>query len=207
VSGVVVLEGTDDAKVRANLLATRIVGQIVDGYLGRTDPSATINPNGSFRLTGLAAGRLMFQMQPREAFRVIRVERDGIASPGGVEIKEREQVKGLRVVVGQPNSAIRGTIKMPTGMELPAGTRFEVVVIRTEDLTRGSFVNPVEADVRRNFRVEGLIPGTYDVVVKALTPPGTPRIPPARQTVVVTNGAVADVTITLQMPKPAANEP
>jgi Carboxypeptidase regulatory-like domain len=207
VSGVVVLEGTDDAKVRANLLATRIVGQSVDGYLGRTEPAAAINPNGSFRLTGLAAGRLMFRMQPRDAFRVMRVERDGIASPGGVEIKEREQVKGLRVVVAQANSAIRGVIKMSNGLELPGATRFQVVVIRTEDGTRSSFVNPVEADVRGNFRVDGLIPGTYQVVVRPLTPPDIQRIPPAGQTVVVTSGAVADVTITFQMPKPAANKP
>jgi uncharacterized protein (DUF2141 family) len=205
VSGLVVLEGTDDAKVRASLLATRIIGQIADGYLGRTDPSTTINPNGSFRLTGLAAGRLVIQLQPREAFRVIRVERDGMAYPGGVEIKEREQITGLRVVVGQANGAIRGVIKLPTGLQLPPTTRFQVIVRRTEDLSRSSYVNPVDADSRGYFRVEGLIPGTYEIVVRVMmtTPPAErPSIPPAKQTCVVTNGAVTDVTVTFQMPAP-----
>ena len=205
VSGVVILEGTDDAKVRANLLASRIVGEVVDGYFGRSDPSSAINPNGSFRLTGLAAGRLIPLLQTRDPIRVIRLERDGVIYPRGVEIKEREQVTGLRVVVGYANAAIRGTIKLPTGLELPAPPRLRVTFRRTEDLVPGPSVRPVEADARGNFRVDNLIPGTYEIVVSVFmsaTPAQPQRIPPARQTVVVTNGAVADVTITLQMPVP-----
>jgi hypothetical protein len=201
VLGVVILEGTDDAKVKANLLAGRIVGQIVDGYIGRTDPSATINPNGSFRLTGLAPGRLLLEMQPRESFHVIRVERDGIVYPRGVEIKEHEQVTNLRVVVGYANAVIRGVIKLPNGLELPADTRFRVFVRRTEDPTPGSYGAPVEADARGQFRIEGLISGTYDIMVNVLG--SRPNIPAARQSVIVTNGSVTDVSITIQMPKPA----
>ena len=64
--------------------------------------------------------------------------------------------------------------------------------------------SPVAADARGHFSVEGLIPGTYEIVVSVLTPPDIPpRIPPAKQTVVVTYGAVADVTITIPMPKPS----
>ena len=203
VSGVVVLEGTDDPKVRANLLNFRIVGQIVDGYLGRTDPSSAINPNGSFRFTGLAAGRLVPHLQPREPFRVIRLERDGIVFPHGVEIKEREQVSGVRVVVGYANGAIRGMIKLPTGLELPTPPRLRVFVRRTEGVAGGSPIPSVEADARGAFRVDGLVPGTYEVVISVLTsatPAQSQRIPPARQTVVVTSGSVADVAITLQMP-------
>lgn len=205
VSGVVVLEGTDDAKVRANLLASQIVGEIVDAYLGRSHPSSAINPNGSFRFTGLAAGRLIPHLQPREPIRVIRLERDGVIYPRGVEIKEREQITGLRVVVGYANASIRGTIKLPTGLELPARPRLRVFVRRTDEQVPNSYIAPVEADTRGNFRFDNLIPGTYDIVVNVLisaTPAQPQRIPPARQTVVVTNGAVADVTITLQMPVP-----
>ena len=203
VSGVVILEGTDDPKVRANLLATRIVGEIVDGYLGRSHPSSAINPNGTFRFTGLAAGRLMPHLQPREAFRVIRMERDGVIYPRGFEIKEREQITRVRVVVGYANAAIRGTIKLPTGLELPSPPRLRVFVRRTEDLVPGFSIPPIEADARGNFRIDGLIPGTYEIVVNVLigATPGQPqRIPTTRQTVVVTNGAVADVTFTVQIP-------
>ena len=205
VSGVVILEGTVDAKLRANLIGSRIVGQIVDGYLGQTEPSATINPNGSFRLAGLAAGRLMFRLEPREPFRVIRVERDGFVNPRGVEIKEREQVTGLRVVVGHANGSIRGVIRLPNGVELPATTRVQVTVRRTEDSIQSPYSGVVEADARGHFRVDGLVPGTHEIVVSVFMNQSVhpSSIPPIRQTVVVTSSAVADVTITLQMPKPA----
>ena len=204
VSGVVILEGTDDAKVRATLLASRIFGQIVDGYLGRPNPSATINPNGSFRITGLAAGRLMLHLQPREPFRLIRLERDGVIYPRGVEIKEHEQVTGLRVVVGHANGVIRGVITLPSGLELPVTAQLRVGIRRTEDVTPGSYSAPVEPDARGHFLVDGLIPGTYEIAVSVLNvPPAQPlNIPSVRQTVVVTNSAVADVIITLQVPKP-----
>jgi hypothetical protein len=205
VSGVVILEGTDDPKIRAHLLASRIVGEIVDGYLGRSNPSSAINPNGSFRLTGLAAGRLVPHLQPRDPVRVIRLERDGIVYPHGFDIKERDQVTGLRVVVGHANAAIRGTIKLPPGLELPAPPRLRVFVRRTDEQVPNFYISPVEADTRGNFRVDNLIPGTYDVLVNVLitATPGQPqRIPTTKQTVVVLSGAVAEVTFTVQIPAP-----
>ena len=201
VSGVVILEGTDDPKIRSKLLAARISGQIIDGYIGQSHPSATINPNGSFRITGLAPGRLWFHLQPRDTFEIIRLERGGMVHPRGVEIKEREQVTGLRVVVGHANGAIRGTIKIPGDLELPPNARIRIAIRRTEQVISG-FVPPIEPDARGHFSVEGLIPGTYEVVVTVLGSRRTepPSIPPAKQTVVVTSGAVADVNITLQKP-------
>jgi hypothetical protein len=204
VSGVVILEGTNDATVRASLFASRIVGQITGSNFGRTQPSSTINPDGSFRITGLAAGRLMLQLQPRESFRINRLERDGMVTRD-VEIKEHEQITGLRVIVGHANGAISGLIKLPTGFELPATARLRIFVARTEDLGTGSNISPVEADARGHFRVDGLTGGTYEIVVGAFVtapPTRTPIIPPIRQTVVVTSGAVTDVEITLQKPVP-----
>ena len=199
VSGVVILEGTDDPKVRANLLAARIVGRM-DGYLGRSDPSATINPNGSFRLSGLAAGRLIPHLEPYQPFQVIRLERGGMVYPRGVEIKEHEQVTDLRVVVGLANGSIRGVIRPPTGSELPANARLRVLARRIDD--PGPYGVEVEADARGHFRVESLIPGTYEIAVSVLMNT-QPTQPSSKQTIVVTNGAVADVTIALKMPKPS----
>lgn len=204
VSGVVVLEGTDDPKLRATLLGSRIVGH-VDGYLGRSNPSGAINPNGGFRLTGLAAGTLMFHLDPHEPLRLIRIERDGIIYPRGVEIKSHEQVNGLRVVFAHANGSIRGTITPPAGVELPASVRISITARRIEDQTPGYYGSPVEADARGRFRVDGLVAGTYEISVRVFMsgPAAQPlNIPVTRQTVVVTHGAVADVTIALQAPKP-----
>ena len=203
VSGVVVLEGTDDPKVRATLLGSRIVGH-VDGYLGRSNPSGAINPNGGFRLTGLAAGLLMFHLDPHEPLRLIRIERDGMVYPRGVEIKAHEHVSGLRVVFAHANGSIRGTVTPPAGIELPASVRIHIAVRRIEDPT--PYGSPVEADTRGRFSVDGLVAGTYEISVRVFMsgPAAQPlNIPVARQTVVVTHGAVADVTIALQAPKAA----
>jgi hypothetical protein len=205
VSGVVILEGTDDTKVRASLPGNRIIGQIAGSYLGRTQPSSTINPNGSFLITGLAPGRLLLQLQPREPFRIIRIERDGIVTRD-MEIKEHEQITGLRVIVGHANGSISGVIRQPDGFELPPTARLRVVVRRTEDLVLGSYIAPVDADARGHFRVDGLVPGTYEMLVGVFVtapPSRSPSMPPTRQTVVVTSGAVSDVEITLQNPKPS----
>lgn len=211
VSGVVVLEGTDDPRVRASLARGRILGQVIDNeFIGRSVPSASIQPNGSFRITGLPAGRFMFHLQTTDQLRIIRLERDGIPYPRGVEIKEREQATGLRVVVSHANGKIRGVIKVPEGLVLPADTRFVIGVRRTEDSTQGSYGSPVEADARGQFLVANLIPGTYEIGVGVfvnLPPAQRPRIPRTTQTVVVTNGGVADVTITLQMPRPVPSGP
>ena len=209
-SGVIILEGTNDPKVRVNLVTGRILAHTASENFGYSTHAASIEPDGTFRITGLTAGRLTLQFQTSGQFRLMRIERDGVAYQRGLEIKEREQVTGLRVIVGHANGAIRGVIKLPTRLDLPTTARLRVAVRRTEDLPPGSYGSPVEADARGHFRVEGLIPGTYEITVRVFVnapPAQQPRIPPTRQTVVVTKGAVADVTITLQMPRPALSGP
>jgi hypothetical protein len=68
----------------------------------------------------------------------------------------------------------------------------------------------MEADARGHFLIERLVPGTYEVVVVVLVslpPSQRPRFPRPTQTVVVTGGAAAEVTLTLQMPNPAPGGP
>jgi Carboxypeptidase regulatory-like domain len=208
VSGVVVLEGSHDPTVKANLGETQIVASVSTESYGKPIPSVNINPNGSFRLTGLSAGRLMLDLpRNRDRLRLMRIERDGVAYPGGIEIKEREQITGLRVVVSQANGKIRGLLKLPDDFELPATARLRVSIRRTEDSTVND--STVEADARGQFLVENLVPGTYEFNVGVVDVPKDqrPRIMRPTQTVVVTNGAIADVTITLQTSKTDPGKP
>jgi hypothetical protein len=199
-SGVVVLEGTNDPTVKANLLATQISVSISNESMPMR-PNAKINPDGSFRVTGLPAGRLMLNLpQNRDHLQLTRIERDGVAYRNGIDIKEREQITGLRLVVNQANGTIRGVLKLPEGLQLTPTTRLFVSVRRIEDPTAS--VSPVQADSRGQFLVQKLMAGTYEFTVRAVGMPGEqpPRIPRPTQTVVVTNGAIADITIALQMP-------
>jgi carboxypeptidase family protein len=204
VSGVVVLEGAPEP-VKPNLAEHKIFTSLADQ---RFVPFANINQDGSFRLSGLPAGRLSLGLpQNRDRLRVMRIERDGVVYRTGIEIKEREQITGLRVVVSQANGTIRGVLKLPEGVELPAPARFLVSVRRIEDPT--VFNPPVQADARGQFLVRDLVAGTYEFNVGVVGIPvdQRPRTQRPVQTVVVTNGAIADVTITLDMPKAGSSGP
>lgn len=208
VSGIVVLEGTNDPTVAPNLAGNTMFASISNEPHRRPSPNITINPDRSFRLTGLPAGRLTLNFPiNRDHLRVIRVERDGVVYPGGIEIKEREQITNLRVVVTQANGKIRGSLRLPDGVVLPAAARFRVSTRRIEDPAVNNSL--VQADPRGQFVFDNLIPGTYEFTVNVVGAPRDqlPRLARPTQTVVVTNGVIADVTIALQMQQPASGGP
>ncbi len=208
ISGVVVLEGARDPAAKINLAGHRIVVFLSGQNNQQPLPPANIDQNGSFHVTGLPAGHLMLNLPiNRDHLRLLRIERDGIVYRGDIEIKEREQLTGLRVVVSQANGKIRGVLKLPEGVALPATARLLVYVRRIEDPTASN--SPVEADARGQFLVQDLVPGTYEFNVAVVGVPvdQRPRIPRPVQTVVVTNGTIADVTITVQLPKTASGGP
>lgn len=202
VSGVVVLEGPHGPTVRGRLAGTKILATVSTESDGKPTRSVNINPDGSFRVTGLSAGRLMLNLpRNQDHLRLMRIERDGVVYPSGIEIKEREQVTGLRVVASQANGKIRGVLKLPDGLELPTTARLLVWIRKTEDPT--VYNSAVQADARGQFLVDDLVPGTYEFNVGVVGVPNDqrPRITRPTQTIVVTNGATADVTLTLQMAK------
>jgi protocatechuate 3,4-dioxygenase beta subunit len=198
--GVIILEGTNDPKVRANLARGRVFGNVANNNPGRNSHSASINPDGSFALNGLPAGRLMLQLQTPDKLIVTRLEHNGVAYPRGVEIKEREVLTGLRVVASHANGTIRGVLKLPEGLVLPQGSRFMLGLRRSEDPPFTYYGAPIQTDARGHFLIEGLIPGTYEIVLAGLVnarPERQPSIQRTTHTVVVTGG-VTEVTITLQ---------
>lgn len=198
VSGRVVLEGTYEPGGTTNLAGYQISASISDSFYAQTN----INSDQSFRLTGLPPGRLMLRFpQTRNNLQIIRIERDGVGYPNSIEIKEREQITGLRVGVSQANGKIRGVLKLSEGLALPATAQLLIYVKRTDDPTVYNSP-PALVNARGQFLIEGLIAGTYEfnVVVVGVPDEQRPKLPRPTQTVVVTNGAIADVTITLNLP-------
>ena len=106
----------------------------------------------------------------------------------------------MRVVVSPANGKIRGLLKLPDGVALPATARFLVSIRRTESPPVQSSTEP---NARGQFLIGDLLPGTYEINVRVVGVPvdQRPNIAEATQTVAVTNGAIADVTIILQMTK------
>jgi len=205
-TGVVVLENEDKALYKKlSELQLRGFSMISSGGGGTFASSAMspIGPDGSFRLAGLSAGTVNLMlaavMNPFEpkGFTITRVERDGIVSSSRLEIKDGEQLTGVRVIVSFGNATIRGVVKLENG-SLPDGGRIVLRVSKPGETLpnfRGTTV-----DARGHFLVDGLAAGTYELTASVIT-----NTPPPRSTkkeVTVTDGDVTEITITIDMNAP-----
>jgi hypothetical protein len=210
-SGVIVLESEDKAAFEQLLklqIRAFVASQGSNGF-GQSSVSQ-IAADGAFRLPGLPGGTATFSLgainQPfAKGFSIARIERDGVVLPRGIEIKEAENVTGLRVVVAFGNAVIRGVVKLENG-SLPPGMMLFVRVAKPGE-TGPSGIRPAPVDARGHFLMEGIPAGTYELTVMV---PGAPGSGPARrvkQDVSVQNGVTTDVVITVDLSAPAPPPP
>jgi hypothetical protein len=207
VTGLVVLE-TEDKSVLAKLSGLQLRGMVMSQNPGTSGmgSSATspIGPDGGFRLSGLPGGTINFMLGgqntpfPPKGMTITRIERDGIPATGrGIEIKEGEQVTGVRVVLVYGNASVRGFVKLENG-SLPEGARIFVRITKPGENT-STFRSP-QVDLRGFFLMEGIPGGTYEIsanVVGSMNAPIRPRS--AKREVTLQDGVVTDLTITLDM--------
>lgn len=200
ISGVVVLE-PEDKKVRARLSQIQLMA-----FVQRSAPSggvmgvgggsqSAINLDGTFRIAGLPAGTARFgltsMMDPNgtKGMMVARIEREGVVQRG-VEIKDQEQVTGVRVIVSYGDATLRGVVNIENG-PLPTGAR---IMVRLGKPGEQIPVRPPIVDDRGRFVAESVPPGTYEVVVSVFSPGLKPQ-PPVKQQVTLQNGVITEVTI------------
>lgn len=206
-SGTVVLE-TYDKAVFAKLAQLRIQGY-VQKLARESGPnmghSASINPDGSFRLGGLEAGSVYFSLGARDrnltkGFTIAQIEREGVVEPRGVPITEGEQITGVRLVVSYGNATVRGIVKLEDG-PLPAGARVFLRISRDGD-PRPDLQNiqSPQVDSRGHFLIEGIPSGLYYFVVELVVPGVSRARRPVNQQVTVLDDVVTDVTIILNNP-------
>ena len=206
-TGVVILENEDKALfAKLSELQLRVFSMVTSGgaYFA-SSANSPIGPDGSFRLAGLSGGTInlmlaavMNPIQPKE-FTITRVERDGIVSSSSrLEIKDGEQLTGVRVIVSYGSASIRGVVKLENG-SLPEGGRIFLRVSKPGETLpnfRGATV-----DARGHFLVDGLAAGTYELsAVVSGNLPSKPRS--SKKEVTVPDGAVTEVTITVDMKAP-----
>jgi hypothetical protein len=200
-SGVMVLEGITDKAVYANLMKGQLYASVENGSTVRSStPTATINPDGSFHVAGLAAGLLTFGLSTRDRLRIVRTERDGVVYPRGVEIKESEQLTGLRLIVNQANGTLRGVVKFENGTPPSDGLHVELKRLG-EDVGPSFGSDNPQLDARGQFFAEGLVPGTYEVTAYYAPDVRTPWRR-ATQQVVITNGVATNLTLTIDLSAP-----
>jgi protocatechuate 3,4-dioxygenase beta subunit len=231
ISGVVVVDGSNDPSVIAQLSQLMISansrgGQAQQGQGqgggrggGGRQSFAQVDPNGAFRIGGIAPGTVRLNVNGfggggfggGNGFSLVRIERDGAALTGDFNVASGEQVTGIRVIVGHGTGIIQGRVVI-VGGTLPAGTRLMVSV---RPLNSSGQNRPAQVDASGQFVVEGLISGSYEVRLNASAggggrggrggaPGGAPnraqiKIPDVRQTVNVVNGSASNVTLNVDL--------
>lgn len=226
IAGVVVVEGANDPSVAARLSQLMISansrgqsqGQAGRGGAGGRQNLAQVGPNGAFRIGGIAPGRVRLNVNGFGGgdfggrLSLVRIERGGAIINGDLDVASGEQITGVRIVVGYGAGVIQGRVVV-TGGALPPGTRLTVSV---RSLNSAGQNRPAQVDASGQFRVEGLLPGSYEVRLNALAGGGgfgggrgggrggvsnrsQVKIPDVRQTVNVVNGSPSGVTLNLDL--------
>ena len=203
VSGVVVIESEDKA-VQAKLSELQLRGFVAvpGGGAFSNSASSPIGPDGSFRMAGLSAGTLNLNLgtqarpMPPKEFSIVRTERDGVATRG-IEIKDGEQVTGVRVIVAYGSAVIRGVVTAENG-PLPEGTRVSVSLTKPGE-RNSPLLRPPMVDARGRFLIEGIPAGTYDLttIIGMTTQRAPARV--FKRVVTVQEGSTQDVTIAVDL--------
>lgn len=215
ISGVLVLEGRNDKAALALLNQVQIHTYVRNEGPGSFVQPVSVNSDGSFRVGGLQNGVAHFSLNGADrrtikGLTLLRIERDGVAQPRGLEIKSGEQISGVRLVVRYGNGTVRGVVKIENG-ELPANARIAVWFTNPGDDQGGdprAFMPAPEVDSRGHFLVEGLAAGTYMVHASIYKPDSRTRPPSVTQQVNVADGVVSEVTLSLNLePIPGPGNP
>ena len=144
---------------------------------------AGVKPDGSFVINGVKPGILTFEVHGRNSrFLVTRIERDGVVQTNGIQIEGTQHVTGVQLFVTYSSGSISGVVKISNGM-LPSGARIVVQLASIEEPNSGFGGGEVDA---RGLTVVAYVPNRG-------------RGPTTRQPVSVTDGAVTDVSVILDL--------
>jgi len=207
VSGTIVVEGAKKPAPQSPSQGWILISTKSDGTPGSRASwarSVRVKPDGSFVAGGIQPGTLSFSVftgDGKSGGNLTRVERDGVVVPNAILIQGADHITGLRLFVTYSNGSISGLVKIVNG-PLPAGARIWVQVTKSAEAELGFGVGSAEADARGRFLLEGLAAGTYDLTVFSSVPNSRTRPPMTKQSVTVTDGAVTELTVTLDLTAP-----
>src|SRR5262245_4970228 len=181
ISGVFVIEGTNDPKVLTKLSQIKVSADvgIADQSVWRSvgSPTADVNADGSFRIGGLHAGKANIIVSSPHDMRgvgVARIEHNGTPAREGIEIDAGEHVSGVRVILLYGALTLRGAMKV-VGGALPAGYGIYVMAFRMDQ--NAGYMQGAGLDERGQFVIENLAPGEYEIRIHPF-PPGVCRFDP-----------------------------
>jgi hypothetical protein len=216
ITGVIALESGADPALLSQISRFSLSATSVASSEGVPDlPSINVNPDASFRISGLRPGKVRFYLRGPNGLQLSRVERDGVEQPQGmIEVAAGEQITGVRLLAAAGTGVIRGEVKI-TGEALPEGAQLLVSAARLGAGGTGSTEpsgNATATDARGRLLMEKLPPGEYELSVSLylMPPPGVASLPPrslGKQTVAVANGTEAKITLTFELSKDKEPQP
>ncbi|MBI1760047.1 MAG: hypothetical protein HYR56_01295 [Acidobacteria bacterium] len=174
-SGKAVIEGNADPTLMAKLVELRLSAYSVPLNRGPGAPppvqiipqGTKINPDGSFRVSGIAPGQARFgtsNFGGPASFTLLRVELDGMPQKDGIEVVAGQQVTNVRLLFGYGQASVRGQLEI-VGGTLPEGARVFVSARRTDEQNMAG--KGATVDARGRFVIEALIPGEYELILTA----------------------------------------
>lgn len=216
VSGVVTIEGVADRAVAAKMLSAVRIYSSLDVNRQRQGAGAgpprpvNVNPDGTFRVTGLSPGRLRLGTlnDAVKGLTTTRIELNGANVAGGIDVADGAQVAGVHIVMTYGTATILGQTAYVNGA-LPAGARV-MAAARLVGPTPGANISrAAEVDARGFFRIEGMPPGEYEVVVSYFVfGPGARRSGRSEpQRVVLGDGGEAKVSPVINFQPEQRKEP
>jgi len=210
-SGVVVLENSEREPTALSRLRVCATAKSTDSAFTNS-PSSSVGQDGTFKINGVRSGPaslwLCFAGDKRKQYEIVRVEHNGVPQPEVINVKERENVAGIRVIVKflKTTGVIRGQVKVENG-ELPPVSQLSLSLWPLDEnlgLKRSHSIESPQLDARGRFVAEGLPAGSYRLMISVF-PPGRNRTSNmTAQQVTVSDDTVTEVTLIIK-PQPNPN--
>jgi hypothetical protein len=132
-----------------------------------------------------------------KGFAITRIERDGVAVDRTFEIKDGDQLTGIRVVLVYGNGKLRGVMNLDNGV-LPNGARFFVRILKSGQPLP---MRPPDVDARGHFLIEDLPAGVYEIQAGVMGSGFTQMPRAVKREFSVQDGVTTDITITIEIPQ------
>lgn len=196
ISGTTTVEGVRDPAILAQLAGLRIfVNYLTQDRMARlgVNNNNTINPDGSFRITGLRPGKFRLYAMPAGAAKGLALQRVEYqnAEAKELEVRAGEHLVGVRLVFIHGQGSIVGRVEVKGGT-LPPDARLMVIARRDGQAPNAySSLPPAQVDSRGQFLFEGLPPGDYKLALSGWRPrSGEPMAMPRMEHSVTITGNI-----------------